>query len=146
MKSSKLLLTAMLFCLTICLTGCVDKVIPPAEAPTQITDFVSKHFPTQAITFIKKDTEVIGTTYEVTLPNGTEIDFDSDYIWDKVDCKIAAVPAVLVPEAIATQVQTNYPGALIVKIDKERYGFDIELNNNLDLKFNPQGAIIEVDN
>jgi hypothetical protein len=33
----------------------------------------------------------------------------------------------------------------VSKIDKERYGYDIELSNDLELKFNHQGAIIGYD-
>ena len=34
---------------------------------------------------------------------------------------------------------------MITKIDKERYGYDIELSNDLELKFNRQGALIGMD-
>jgi hypothetical protein len=55
------------------------------------------------------------------------------------------VPAVLVPQLIATYVSTNFPGEIIVKIDKERHGYDVELSNDLDLKFNKKGMLIGMD-
>ena len=58
---------------------------------------------------------------------------------------MTAVPAAIVPAAIQQYVSTSFPGTVITKIDKERYGYDIELSNDIDLKFNYQGAIIGMD-
>ena len=85
------------------------------------------------------------TTYDVRLNDGTEVDFDAKGTWDKVDCGLSAVPAQLVPTAIADYVKANFAGAMIVKIDKERHGYDIELSNDLELKFNKQGQLIGFD-
>ena len=41
--------------------------------------------------------------------------------------------------------KANHPGEIIVSIDKEHYGYDIELSNSLDLKFNKQGQFISYD-
>jgi len=32
-----------------------------------------------------------------------------------------------------------------VKIDKERYGYDIEISNDLELKFDRKGRLLEMD-
>ena len=56
-----------------------------------------------------------------------------------------AVPQVLVPEAIAAYVQATFPNNVITKIDKERYGYEIELSNDMDLKFNKKGNLIGID-
>jgi hypothetical protein len=58
---------------------------------------------------------------------------------------MSAVPAVLVPEAIKQYVETNFSNCMITKIDKERHGYDIELSNDLELRFNHQGALIGMD-
>ena len=58
---------------------------------------------------------------------------------------MTAVPAAIIPEAIRQYVSTNFAGTIITKIDKERYGYDIELSNDIDLKFNDQGALIGMD-
>ena len=74
-----------------------------------------------------------------------ELEFDKNGTWDKVDCNYSAVPANLVPAAIANYVKTHFAGATIVKIDKERYGYDVELSNELDLKFNKKGQLVNID-
>ena len=42
-------------------------------------------------------------------------------------------------------VKANFPGCIVTKVDKERYGYDIGLSNDLDLKFNYQGVLIGMD-
>ena len=56
-----------------------------------------------------------------------------------------ALPAAIVPAAIQQYVSTNFPGTVITKIDKERYGYEIELSSDIDLKFNYQGVLIGMD-
>ncbi len=118
---------------------------PAAQAPQQITDFVAQNFSGRNISFIENDVNRAGVQFEATLSDGTEIDFDANHNWDKIDCKVNPVPDKFIPQAIAAHVKANYPAAAITKIDKEPYGYEIELNNGLDLKFNPQGQLVTID-
>ena len=74
-----------------------------------------------------------------------KIEFNRKGNWKKVDCHMTAVPAAIVPQPIQQYVSSNFQGTVITKIDKERYGYDVELSNDIDLKFNYQGAIIGMD-
>ena len=122
-----------------------DRVIPTQQLPAAAQTFVQNTFPGKGIAYATIDRDFGKTTYDVRLNDGTEVDFDSKGTWDKVDCGFSAVPTQLVPEAIANYVKANYAGATIVKIDKERHGYDIELSNDLELKFNKQGQLIGFD-
>ena len=124
----------------------LDYVIITADKlPATAQTFIKEYFPGSDISYAKKDKELTKTTYEVVLQDGTEIDFDSKGQWDKIDCKRATVPAKLIPDAIATYVQTNFPGQAIVKIDKELFGYEIELQNDLELKFDKNGRLVNID-
>ena len=137
MKTTKLFLVAVICMLAQSLTSLADdRMIPVSQLPAAVTTFVTKNFPGKNITYAEK---------EVMLDDGAKIDFDKKGNWDKVDCETYAVPAALVPAAIAQYVKTNFPGAKIVKIDKERHGYDIELSNDMELKFNKSGALIGMD-
>jgi len=50
-----------------------------------------------------------------------------------------------VPATIAEYVKTNFPGTQIVKIDKERRGYEVELSNDIDLHFNSNGKLLYID-
>lgn len=145
MKATRFSMVALVF--VVALTSCFakDKMITPEQLPAAARTFITTNFPDNPVLFAQKDSEFMKTRYEVRLKDGTEIDFDKKGEWDKVDCKLKAVPAALVPQPIATYVETNFPGVQIVKIDKERHGYDIELSNDLDLKFNHSGMLIGMD-
>jgi uncharacterized protein YuzE len=146
MNKNKFFLVALL-CMLLQSVTCLadDKIIPVEQLPAPAKTFVKKYFPQATIEYATKDTEFMGTTYEVRLSDGTEVDFDKKGNWDNVDCKTKAVPASLVPAAIAQYVKAHYPNTVIVKIDKERGGYEIELSNDLDLKFNSKGNLIGID-
>ena len=122
-----------------------DRIIPEAQLPASAKTFIQKTFPGQTVSYAKIDKDFGKTTYEVRLNNGVELEFDKNGTWDKVDCNFSAVPAHLVPTVIANYVKANFAGAKVVKIDKERYGYEVELSNDLELKFNRQGQLMEID-
>ena len=118
-----------------------DRVITANQLPAAAQTFINQTFPGATIMYA----EIDDGKYEVHLNDGTEINFDRKGNWDKVDCKLKAVPAHLIPATIASNVETQFSGTVITKIDKERYGYEIELSNGLDLKFNRQGMLSEID-
>lgn len=142
---SKILVAVATLFVSSTLVSCKDVIITADNLPVSAQAFLKEFFPDNAVSYVKKDKEIAKTTYEVVLQNGIEIEFNSKGLWDNVDCKKAEVPAALVPAAIAEYVRTNFPGQVIVMIDKEPYGFEVELLNGLELKFNKDGNLIRVD-
>lgn len=140
------LFTLGIFALFLMMSACSDKPVTAEQLPEPVRAFIQQTFPGQTISFAEKDLEVTGTKYDVVLADGTRIDFDTDNVWDKIECTLAnPVPTALIPAPIVAHIQTNFPDALIVKIDKERYGYEVELANGLELKFNQQGVLTEMD-
>lgn len=122
-----------------------DMPIPVDQLPAAAKEFVKQFFPDKTIVYAEKEIKFVGVEYQARLSDGAKINFNGDGSWDKVDCKFYAVPAALVPEVIATYVQAHYPGVMITKIDKELFGYDIEINNGLELKFAPNGTLLGID-
>lgn len=122
-----------------------DKPIPVDQLPAAAKTFVQQFFADKTIVFAEVEMNITGKEYEARLSDGTKITFNAEGVWDKVDCKYLAVPASLVPEVLAAYVQAHYPGTMIVKIDKELYGYELEISNGLDLKFSPDGKLLGID-
>ena len=134
------------FALVLLMTACSDKPVVPEQWPAPVQSFVQQTYPGEAITFAQKDLELTGWKYEVFLADGTHIKFDTDDTWDKIESPITRpVPLQLIPAPIVTFLQANYPDAIITKIDKERNAYEVDLANGLELKFNKQGALIDMD-
>ncbi|MBR5087526.1 MAG: PepSY-like domain-containing protein [Muribaculaceae bacterium] len=114
--------------------------------PNEVTSFVKQHFPNATIANTKTDKDSKGVELELTLNDGTKIDFDASNQWDKIECKTGAVPEKIVPQAIATYVKDNQQGQAITKIDKEdKGGYEIKLANGVELKFDQSGKFLSVD-
>lgn len=79
------------------------------------------------------------------LTSGAEIDFNSKGEWYEVDTKRAALPASIVPAYISDYVKANFSNEYITKIEKDWYGLEVELTNDLNLKFNKKGDLREID-
>ncbi|MBR6195426.1 MAG: PepSY-like domain-containing protein, partial [Prevotella sp.] len=51
-----------------------------------------------------------------------------------------------IPEQIKAGVEKTFPGAVIVKIDRDRRGtYDVKLNNGMELEFNSYFQVIDID-
>ena len=118
-----------------------DTPIPVEQLPAAAKTFVQTNFKGKKILSAEKD----WNSYECRLDDGTKIEFNRKGTWKKVDRNMIALPAAIVLAAIQQYVSTNFPGTVITKIDKERYGYEIELSSDIDLKFNYQGVLIGMD-
>lgn len=110
-----------------------------------ITSFVEQYFPQATIQMVLPDDDDI----DVMLSDYTKIEFRLNNEWKKVDCEHAttylAVPAELVPEQITAYVTNNFPQAVIKKLEKKFAGWEIELNNGLEVKFNNNFNVTKID-
>jgi len=125
--------------------SCKDTVVSADQLPVPAQSFLEEYFPGNAVSYVKKDREIFKTTYEVFLLDAIKVEFNKKGEWEKVNCKNAAVPTALVPAVITDYVQTNFPGQIIVKIDKESNGYEVELFNDLELKFDKNGQLRHID-
>ena len=118
-----------------------DKPISYDQLPKKAQQFLTQHFSGAEFLSAVLDDGV----YEVNLTNGVEVDFNSQGNWKKVDCHNTAVPAAIIPAAITKYVKAKFPKNIIVKIEKKLNGFDVELDNDLDLKFDKNGNFLRID-
>ena len=142
----KNLLVASIFAFVLLMAACSDKPVTAEQVPEPVKAFIEQNFPGQSISYAEKDQELTGSKYDVVLADGTRVDFDTDNQWDKIECTLTnPVPTALIPEPIVAHIQANFPDALIVKIDKDHDGYEVELANGLELKFNKQGVFTSMD-
>lgn len=149
MKSLKLFFVASAILLSI---GCVgsekDKTVSFGQLPKQSQSFIKSHFANFEVSRVVKDMDDFSYNWDVYFSNGWELEFKKNGEWDHIDCKGSAVPnsvLALLPANILSYCKTNYPNLSIVEVDKETYGYEIELSNDLTLEFDSKGNFIEAD-
>ena len=81
--------------------------------------------------------------YDVVMTDGSKISFDKHGNWKEVEVGGSkAVPAALIPRPIKTFVKDNQNAVKVTGIEKNNYGYDVELSNGMDAKFTEKGKFI----
>ena len=132
----------MAFVAILCL--CISSAMAQNTNPA-ITQFVGQYFPQATVQMVMPDDDDI----DVVLSDYTKVEFKLNYEWKKVDCEHAttytSVPTELVPEQITAYVNSNFAGDIIKKLEKKYRGWEIELSNGLEVKFNNNFSVIDID-
>lgn len=116
------------------------------KLPANAQQFLAEHFKGLNVAFVVEDPKMIGSEYEVTYTDRTEVNFNPQGEWTSVECKYNAVPASVVPQKIADYVaKSNFHGQHIMKIDRNAYTWEIELSGGLEIKFDMQFNVIGYD-
>ncbi|HEB7518460.1 TPA: PepSY-like domain-containing protein [Campylobacter coli] len=113
-----------------------DIIVPASELPRNAQDFISKNFKTAQIALVKKDID----SYDVTLNDGTEIEFIITGEWKEVDGKYKALPNSILPN-IMPKISAS-SNAQIIEVSREINGYKFELSNQLKIYTDAQGNIL----
>lgn len=120
----------------------VGNFVNESEIDPSIVMFVETHFPQTSI----RNCHQTQNHYRVILFDNTKLHFTYDFDWKMVDCEhsiiYTSVPTSIVPEQIAAYVATNFPNKYIEEIEKKTYGWEIELNNDHEIKFDADFNVI----
>lgn len=117
----------------------------PTKLPATAQAIVDKHFAGKSVVLVTQEMEFVRRYYVVVFSDGTKIKFDSRGIWDEIDCHRSPVPEALIPRPILDFVKKHYPGVFVTEIDRETRGYDVELSNGIDIEFNKNFQVREID-
>ncbi len=135
---------SLLMALIVAIPVWADGILISAnELPLSIQRFLSEYFPRNEILQIEKDWD----EYEINMSDGILLEFDRAGRWKKIECVHSStpVPAALLPDALNKYVQSSYPDAYIVTAEQDRRFIEVELSNDLDLKFTQKGKFLKID-
>ena len=133
----------MAFVLTMCMPAMADndRVITFDQLPAQAQELLKKHFAEKVPLIITVDWD----DYKVIYQSGEKVEFDKKGNWKDLDCKVSRVPVALIPEQIKANVKATFPGAIIIKLDRDRRGYDVKLNNGMELEYNKKFQVVDID-
>lgn len=137
---------ALLFAgITVSFAGDRERPITLDKLPAAAQEFLAANFKDLTLAYAVEDPKFIGSEYEVVYTDRTEVDFESNGEWSSVERKYEAVPAAIVPVQIADYVKTSFAGQFIRKIDRNKYTWEVELSNGLEIKFDRKFQVVEID-
>lgn len=123
----------------------VDRPVTVEELPDAARKFIKNHFAASEVLYAKVDDDLFSNEYKVVFADGASIEFAGNGEWKEVETKRGSVPAAIVPQVIRERVEKQFPGARIESIDRDRRGFEVGLSNGLDLKFDRQFNLVDID-
>lgn len=83
--------------------------------------------------------------YTVRYNSGEKVEFDKQGNWKDIECYTSVVPAALVPEQIKAHINSAYPGSQIIKLDRNRRGYEVKLNNGVEVEYSRSFQVIDID-
>ena len=118
-----------------------DQVITFQQLPAAAQAFHNQHFAKKVPLTITMDWD----DYTIYYQSGEKVEFNKQGNWKDVDCRASSVPSALVPQQIKTHVKATFPGTTILKLDHNRRGWEVKLNNGLEIEYNTAFQVIDVD-
>ena len=141
MKKRMLMLLALVLTMCMPMMADNDRVITFDQLPSQAQTLLKKNFADKVPLIVTVDFD----DYKVMYQSGEKVEFDKKGNWKELECKTSAVPTALIPDEIKAKVKTTFPGATIIKLGRDRRGFDVKLNNGMELEFDKKFQIVEID-
>ena len=118
-----------------------DQVITFDRLPASAQTMLNQNFADKVPLVITADWD----DYKVRYASGEKVEFDKRGNWRDIECKTSQVPTELIPTKIAANVNASFPGSTIIEIDRDSFGYSVQLSNGLELEYNRRCQVIEVD-
>lgn len=122
-----------------------DLPVTVNELPQKAQEFIKLYFPKQEVSFAKVEKDFWEKKYEIVFVSGEKIEFDKNGNWEEVKCKFSVVPNGIVPEKIREQLSKRFPDAKVLKIERDSKGYEVELDNKLEVKYNNSFQLTDID-
>ena len=118
-----------------------DQVISFSEIPEAAQALLKQCFADKVPLVVTVDWD----DYTIVYDSGEKVEFDKQGNWKEINCRTSCVPTELIPEAIKSHIQATFPGSAIIKLDRNRRGYEVKLNNGLEVEYDPTFQIIDID-
>lgn len=122
-----------------------DVAIKVSELPAMAQRILNVNFTENKVALSKKEVGLFSRSYEVIFTNGNKIEFDADGRWEKIFCERGGVPLELIPPSIRMYIDEHYGGSKIVKIERDKRGYDVKLFRGVNLNFDTKGRWVKVE-
>lgn len=121
-----------------------ERTIKPMDLPRNAQILIKETFNFQKVTLAEMDADSRETEYTAYLADNTKIEFDAEGNWKEVENRQGLIPASLIPSEVSAWCSKHHPNIKIVQIKKEHGSIEVELENDVDVVFNPKTGRVSV--
>lgn len=118
-----------------------DQVVTFNQLPAAAQALLKQHFANKVPLVVTMDWD----DYTIVYDTGEKVEFDKQGNWKEFDCRTSLVPTALIPEQIKAHIKATFPGTTIIKLDRNRRGYEVKLNNGLEVEYNRNFQVIDID-
>ena len=126
-----------------------EKLLMFEQLPQEIQTFTRTYFsaddPLYRQAYVTYDAELFDSSYMVVFTNGDGLEFNKDGSWKDYECNQCVVPNEIIPAPIQSYLAANFPDKAVKKIEKNRRSYEIKLAGGLELEFDLNGNLVELD-
>ena len=123
-----------------------DKPIQVTQMPQPAQQFIKQHFADSKVALAKMESDFFYKSYEVIFTNGNKVEYGKNGNWQDVNSKYTSVPTAIIHTTIQKYVTTNYPDTRVLKIERDKKEYEVQLSNRVELKFDLKFNLIDIDN
>ena len=121
-----------------------DRPISKEQLPAKAQQFLQCYFSDIEVTLAREGGSVVRREYDVTLGDGTTIEFASDGRWIDIESP-RALPRDFMPPGIVTYLARHYPSSEVYRIEHSRREWEVQLSNGVELTFDRRYRIVDID-
>ena len=122
-----------------------DKPITFDKMPQAAQNFVKTNYPDVEVALTTVDDDIVNPEYKVALVNGVVIEFKNDGRLESIKTRTGNIPEGIIPVQIIEEVKRHYPESVITEYEVGRYSYEVKLSNRMELKFNSNFKLVEID-
>ena len=122
-----------------------ERPIDVGQLPKASINFLNDHFANVEVLYATVEREMLDTDYEVRLADGTTLDFDGRGEWVEISNTRSGVAPSVVPTAVKKYIDSQYQGQKFIKVERNKYNYEVKLSNGLELLFTHEGKMIGYD-
>ncbi len=131
----KAIITALFLSITFAAQADDDRPIQFNQLPKRSQQLINESFPNDRVSYAKMERDLLDVTYEVILVSGAKLEFVRNGDWKEISTRATTIDPKLIPAPINDYVKQNHPNLQIVKIERDRYTYEIKLTDGVQLKF-----------
>ena len=116
------------------------------QLPLKAQTILKNNFGSLQIEELEMEKDGSRRKYEVKFVDGSSIEFYKNGEWKEIECK-KGVPARLIPAPILKHIAHRWANkkVYVLKIEKEERKYEVELSNDVEITFNKNFKVIDVD-